>query len=47
MYGLKVHKEVIVNNDSETGFTIHYVNKEYDEGDIIFQKKNRGRYKYS
>ena len=39
MYGLNVHKKVIVNNDSETGFTIHHVNKEYDEGDIIFQKK--------
>tara|TARA_Y100001947_G_C10068230_1_gene189361 strand:+ start:272 stop:517 length:246 start_codon:yes stop_codon:yes gene_type:complete len=39
MYGLNVHKKVIINNDLDTGFTIHYVNKEYDEGDIIFQKK--------
>ena len=23
----------------ETGFTIHYVNNEYDQGDIIFKKK--------
>ena len=38
MYGLNVHKSVINNNDKESGFTIHYVNKDYDEGDIIFQK---------
>ena len=35
---LNVHKSVIKNNDSESGFTIHYVNKHYDEGSIIFQK---------
>ena len=38
MYGLNVHRRVIKNNDSESGFTIHYVNKDYDEGGIIFQK---------
>ena len=38
MFGLNVHKSVIKNNDKESGFTIHYVNKDYDEGDIIFQK---------
>ena len=38
MFGLNVHKSVIKNNDNESGFTIHYVNKDYDEGDIIFQK---------
>ena len=38
MYGLNVHRSVIKNNDSESGFTVHYVNKDYDEGDIIFQK---------
>jgi len=38
MYGLNVHKSVIKNNDSESGFTIHYVNEDYDEGSIIFQK---------
>ena len=38
MYGLNVHKSVIKNNDSKTGFTIHYVNEDYDEGSIIFQK---------
>ena len=38
MYGLNVHRSVIKNNDSESGFSIHYVNKYYDEGNIIFQK---------
>ena len=39
MYGINVHKNVILNNDLETGFTIHFVNNQYDEGDIIFQKR--------
>ena len=38
MYGMNVHKAVIDNNESETGITIHYVNENYDEGSIIFQK---------
>ena len=38
MYGLNVHRSVIKNKDSESGFSIHYVNKDYDEGSIIFQK---------
>jgi phosphoribosylglycinamide formyltransferase 1 len=37
MYGEAVHKSVIANHDHESGITIHYVNKMYDEGDIIFQ----------
>ena len=39
MYGLNVHQKVIENKDDYSGFTIHYVNENYDEGDIIFQKK--------
>ena len=39
MYGLNVHQKVIDNKDHYSGFTIHYVNENYDEGDIIFQKK--------
>ena len=39
MFGINVHKAVIENNEEYSGFTIHYVNKNYDEGDIIFQKK--------
>jgi phosphoribosylglycinamide formyltransferase-1 len=39
MYGEKVHEEVIANHEKESGITIHYVNKSYDEGDIIFQAR--------
>lgn len=39
MYGIKVHQAVINNKDKESGITIHYVNKQYDEGEIIFQVK--------
>jgi phosphoribosylglycinamide formyltransferase-1 len=38
MYGMHVHRAVVENKDSETGITIHYVNENYDEGNIIFQK---------
>ena len=38
MYGNNVHKAVIENNEKKSGFTVHYVNEEYDQGDIIFQK---------
>lgn len=38
MYGNFVHEEVLKNKESETGITIHYVNENYDEGAIIFQK---------
>ena len=39
MYGMHIHKKVIASNDKETGITIHFVSKEYDSGEIIFQKK--------
>jgi phosphoribosylglycinamide formyltransferase-1 len=39
MYGDRVHKAVVANNEKESGITIHYVNGKYDEGDIIFQAK--------
>tara|TARA_X000000368_G_scaffold183772_1_gene145140 strand:- start:2697 stop:3257 length:561 start_codon:yes stop_codon:yes gene_type:complete len=38
MYGINVHKAVLKNNEKSSGFTIHYVTEEYDEGNIIFQK---------
>jgi phosphoribosylglycinamide formyltransferase 1 len=41
MYGEKVHKSVIDNHDTESGISIHYVNRNYDEGGIIFQAKCR------
>ncbi len=39
MYGNKVHEAVLVNKESESGITIHYVNEKYDEGEVILQKK--------
>lgn len=39
MYGANVHKAVVANKEKESGITIHYVNKEYDKGDVIFQAK--------
>jgi len=38
MYGMNIHKAVIENNERESGITVHYVNKNYDEGKILFQK---------
>jgi phosphoribosylglycinamide formyltransferase-1 len=37
MYGLNVHRAVIESNERESGISIHYVNKIYDEGNLIFQ----------
>ena len=37
MYGMNVHKAVVDNGDTESGISIHFVNKEYDEGKLIFQ----------
>lgn len=39
MYGMHVHEAVINNNEKETGITIHYVDENYDEGDVIAQVK--------
>ena len=39
MYGMNVHKSVVENKERETGITIHFVNENYDEGNIIFQAK--------
>jgi phosphoribosylglycinamide formyltransferase-1 len=39
MFGIRVHKAVINAGEKESGITIHYVNKNYDEGEIIFQAK--------
>lgn len=38
MYGINVHRAVLENKDTESGITIHYVNNNYDEGNVIFQK---------
>ncbi len=39
MYGSNVHKSVIENHETETGITIHYVNEDYDKGNILLQAK--------
>jgi phosphoribosylglycinamide formyltransferase 1 len=39
MYGLRVHRAVVDNQESESGISIHFVNRNYDEGELIFQAK--------
>ncbi|MDR3266072.1 MAG: phosphoribosylglycinamide formyltransferase [Tannerella sp.] len=39
MYGHHVHEAVVAAGEKESGITIHYVNENYDEGQIIFQTK--------
>ena len=39
MYGMKVHEAVILAGDKESGISIHFVNEQYDEGDIILQAR--------
>lgn len=39
MYGKHVHQAVFDAKEKESGVTIHYVNENYDEGDIIVQFK--------
>lgn len=37
MYGHHVHKAVLANKEKESGITIHFVNEEYDKGEVILQ----------
>jgi phosphoribosylglycinamide formyltransferase-1 len=39
MWGMHVHAAICASHETETGITIHYVNENFDEGEIIFQKK--------
>ena len=39
MFGNYVHQAVKNNKEKETGITIHYVNEDFDKGEILFQKK--------
>ena len=39
MYGMRVHEAVIEHHEQTSGITIHLVNENYDEGDILFQAK--------
>lgn len=38
LYGDKVHKSVIKAGDKVSGVSVHFINEEYDEGEIILQK---------
>lgn len=38
MFGMNVHRAVIEAGDNESGVTVHLVNGEYDEGDILAQQ---------
>lgn len=38
MYGMKVHQAVFEKSCKVSGATVHFVNKNYDEGKIIYQK---------
>ncbi|WMJ71698.1 phosphoribosylglycinamide formyltransferase [Cytophagaceae bacterium ABcell3] len=37
MYGMYVHQAVLDAKEKQTGITVHYINENYDEGEIIFQ----------
>lgn len=37
MYGMHVHEAVVRDKQEKSGITIHHVNENYDEGNIIFQ----------
>lgn len=37
MYGAHVHKAVHADRRKRSGMTVHWVNENYDEGDIVFQ----------
>lgn len=37
MYGMNVHKAVIDSGEHQSGITIHFVNSNYDEGNVVFQ----------
>ncbi len=39
MYGKFVHEAVIAAKEQYSGITIHFVNEEYDKGEIILQEK--------
>jgi phosphoribosylglycinamide formyltransferase-1 len=41
MYGDNVHQAVLANKEEESGITIHFVNEQFDEGEIIHQSKFR------
>ncbi|MFB2120077.1 phosphoribosylglycinamide formyltransferase [Parapedobacter sp. 2B3] len=41
MYGDRVHQAVLHAGEEESGITIHFVNEQFDEGEIIYQARFR------
>ena len=41
MYGDKVHQSVLESGEEESGITIHFVNEDFDEGEVIHQSRFR------
>ncbi|MBX7201935.1 MAG: phosphoribosylglycinamide formyltransferase [Bacteroidia bacterium] len=39
MYGSNVHQAVLQAGETESGITVHYVNEQYDQGQVIRQEK--------
>ena len=39
MYGNNVHKAVLENKEIESGISVHFVNQNYDEGELVLQEK--------
>ena len=39
MYGMNIHNAVIDKKEKKSGITIHYVNQNYDEGELILQER--------
>ena len=38
MYGENIYKAVLENKEAQSGISVHFVNQNYDEGKVIFQK---------
>lgn len=39
MYGDRIHQEVLANKEEESGISIHFVNEDFDSGEIIYQAR--------
>jgi len=39
MYGDRIHRTILEAGEVENGITIHFVNKKFDEGEIIYQSR--------
>jgi phosphoribosylglycinamide formyltransferase-1 len=39
MYGDRVHNAILAAKEEESGITIHFVNEEFDEGEMIHQSR--------